>query len=871
MEGEKPMRNAASKVMWVGRTERVLVFALALVATLVTSLLVLAVAARPAEAAFPGANGKIVFSSNRAASDGSTDNEIYVMKPDGTAQTPLTDNTVSDGEPTFSSDGSRIAFSGNGFIRVMNTDGSGQAPIASGSISNSAGIEPTFSPDGSKIAYSDSVHRDIWIRNADGSGTPTRLTFDQARDQTPAWSPDGERIAFSSNRVASDGSEGGHQNDIWVMNADGSGTPTRHTYGDFHPDAPEYDEFAPTWSPDGSKLAFHGEDSGDSDIFVVNLDGTGQTELFGVDPSSGSDSGFQADPAFSPDGSKISFRRGHEILVGNADGSGTPTNMTSNSAMDVEPDWGPANFDLSLVQSDSPDPVKVNNNLTYTLEVTNEGLDAAPDVVLTDKLPDGVTFVSASPGCTHSLGKVTCKLGSRAGVFPRSPASGPVTKTITVTPTAQDTITNTASVESSAPELTYTANNSDRERTEVALNRAPVANDDSYVTREDTPLTVAASGVLADDTDADADPLTVARVLETTSGGTLTHGLNGSFTYTPNNNFNGADAFTYAASDGTARSNAATATIVVRAVNDAPNAADDSAQTEKDTPLNINVLANDRDPERDEIGITNLSDPAHGTATLNSDGTVRYAPDADYTGSDPFTYDVADGNGGADTATLTITVSDTIAPEAPVITAPAEGSYDNDGSVTLSGTAEPYTFVRIFDGGNYVNGAFSFTGDSGNWSVELTEVSEGSHSYTAKANDLSNNTSTESEARTVIVDMTAPRVEAWTPEGKKVSPTARPTVTFSEAMNEGSVEAANANGMPTTIVLKKGSVQVAATVELDETGEKATLRPTRALKRGATYTVTVTSAATDAAGNALDQDPALSGEQPKVWSFTVKR
>jgi uncharacterized repeat protein (TIGR01451 family) len=758
------MSNAASKLMWVRRAKRALAFALAMGTALAASLLVLAT--RPAEAAFPGTNGKIVFASNRAAPDGSTDYEIYVMNanaPEGTTNVPqrLTNNGRNDREPVFSSDGSKIAFSRDGTIWVMNADGSDQVQLTSGS-------EPTFSPDGEKIAYTD--NQDIFVMDADGSGTPTNLTNDAPANFTPAWSPDGSKIAFATGPDSgiTGELERSRDSDILVMDADGTGAPTL-LHGDgpnsSNYSGPLFHDYAPAWSPDGSKIAFHTEIGNDSNISVKNSDGTGhKTGLFNLnrDDPLGTDTGIQANPAFSPNGSKITFRRNTNIFVGRADGSGTPTNVTSGPAMETEPDWGPLSHDLSVFQSDSPDPAKVNNNLTYTLKVKNEGYDAAPGVVLTDRLPSGVTFVSASNGCTHSAGKVTCKLGSVAGVTPANPTGTTVTKTITVKPTAQDTITNIASVKSSAVEVAYTGNNTDRERTEVSLNRAPVANDDSYVTAEDTPLTVAAPGVLADDTDTHADPLQVNRVLQTTSSGTLTWSRDGSFTYTPNKNFNGSDAFTYTATDGTAQSNVATATIVVRAVNDAPKAQDDSAQTEMNTPLNINVLANDRDAERDDISITNVSDPANGTATLNSDGTVRYAPDTDYLGfpgyhylgPDSFTYTVSDGNGGTDTATVNIKVKDTKVPDAPVITSPANNTIDNDGSFTISGTAEPYTSVEIFDGGNSLNMAAGVFNPEGTWFFELRNVSEGSHSYTVKTIDRAGNTSAASEALTVIVDKT---------------------------------------------------------------------------------------------------------------------
>ena len=240
---------------------------------------------------------------------------------------------------------------------------------------------------------------------------------------------------------------------------------------------------------------------------------------------------------------------------------------------------------------------------------------------------------------------------------------------------------------------------------------------------------------------------------------------------------------------------------------------------------------------------------------------------------DGYNDNVVGAESGSVTLNLASSTPDTTAPGAPVITNPADNSFDTDGNVTLSGTAEADATIELFEvatSGNVSKGTTQ-ADSTGAWSKTLNAVPDGSHTYTATATDAAGNASAESEARTVKVDTIAPTVEDWTPIGKKVRPTAKPTVTFSEAMGKGSVEAADANGLPTAIVLKKGSVQVAATVVLDASGERATLTPARALKRGATYTVTVTGAAEDVAGNALDQDPSLLGEQPKVWKFAIKR
>jgi VCBS repeat-containing protein len=101
-------------------------------------------------------------------------------------------------------------------------------------------------------------------------------------------------------------------------------------------------------------------------------------------------------------------------------------------------------------------------------------------------------------------------------------------------------------------------------------NPPPVANPDAYPTNEDTPLNVAAPGVLGNDSDPDGDPLTAVKVSDPAHG-SLTLNANGSFVYTPQANFNGSDSFTYAANDGTSNSSPATVTITVNPVNDPPS------------------------------------------------------------------------------------------------------------------------------------------------------------------------------------------------------------------------------------------------------------------------------------------------------------
>src|SRR5207249_3415858 len=151
-------------------------------------------------------------------------------------------------------------------------------------------------------------------------------------------------------------------------------------------------------------------------------------------------------------------------------------------------------------------------------------------------------------------------------------------------------------------------------------NDAPVAVNDSYTTAEGTTLNVAASGVLANDSDVDGDTLNAVLVSSPTHG-TLTLNGNGSFSYTPAANYNGTDNFTYKATDGQADPCIATVTITITAVNDAPVAVNDSYTTPEDTTLNVaaaGVLSNDSDVDGDSLSAVLVSQPTHGSLTLNS-------------------------------------------------------------------------------------------------------------------------------------------------------------------------------------------------------------------------------------------------------------
>ena len=191
-------------------------------------------------------------------------------------------------------------------------------------------------------------------------------------------------------------------------------------------------------------------------------------------------------------------------------------------------------------------------------------------------------------------------------------------------------------------------------------NQAPKAVEDAYSLAEDGSLTVSRSdGLLSNDADAEDDPL-YANLVDGPAHGTLTVGRYGSFTYTPDADFNGTDQFTYMANDLDGDSEPTTVTLTVDAVNDAPVSSADTYTTSEDTTLTIDtpdgVLANDSDVDGDTLTVRLVQEPSHGTVTLADDGSFEYTPEPDFFGEDSFTYVAGDGQIDTEVASVTIFV-----------------------------------------------------------------------------------------------------------------------------------------------------------------------------------------------------------------------
>ena len=295
----------------------------------------------------------------------------------------------------------------------------------------------------------------------------------------------------------------------------------------------------------------------------------------------------------------------------------------------------------------------------------------------------------------------------------------------------------------------------------VPTNTAPVAVADSYSTPKNTTLTVAAPGVLGNDTDADGNPLT-AILVANVAHGTLTLGANGSISYVPTAAYVGPDSFTYKANDGALDSNTVTVSLTVTATNTAPVAVADSYSTPKNTTLIVaapGVLANDTDADGDTLTAILVANVAHGTLTLGANGSISYVPTAAYVGPDTFTYKANDGTVDSNTVTVSLTVTATNA--APVAVA---DSYSTPKNTTLTVAApgvlgndtdadgDTLTAIKVT---NPAHGTVTVSAN-GAISYVPTAAYVGPDSFTYKANDGALDSNTVTVSLTVTATNAAP-------------------------------------------------------------------------------------------------------------------
>jgi Tol biopolymer transport system component len=286
---------------------------------------------------------EIVFQSSD-----STDSDIYVVNADGSGLTRLTDGS----SPSWSGDGRQIYFRSYGGLYAMNADGTDVRLVVDSIFGPYAYGPYAVSPDGTRIALGaitplqSPQNLDLFVMNVDGSGRTRILDLpcqfidmDCEQLNALAWSPDGQRIAYSASWPGHGGNVYGT---IGIVNADGTGQRALTTS-----DVRSTD---PAWTPDGQRIVFSSGGTStiipsEKDLEIINADGTGRMVVLksGVSITS---------PSLSPDGQSVVFAGftpgsawvepgQSELFAVNMDGTGL-RHVTDAPGEELAPDWNPA-------------------------------------------------------------------------------------------------------------------------------------------------------------------------------------------------------------------------------------------------------------------------------------------------------------------------------------------------------------------------------------------------------------------------------------------------------------------------------------------------------------------------------------------------
>jgi serine/threonine protein phosphatase PrpC len=316
------------------------------------------------------------------------------------------------------------------------------------------------------------------------------------------------------------------------------------------------------------------------------------------------------------------------------------------------------NADSTITYTPTAGTTLSSDTFTYTISDGYGGTATATvTVYLTDRAPVAVNASATTHGAAVTINVLANDSSPDGDTLTVTAVGTPAHGTAVLNADNTVTYTPTAGTTASTDTFTYTISDgyggtATSTITVNLVDQAPVAIAAS-ASAHGNPVTI---NVLVNDSDPDGDNLTVTTV------GTPAHGIavinaDNTITYTPTAGTTAStDAFTYTISDG--YGGTASATITIHLADQAP-VANNASASPHGNPVTINVLANDSDPDGDNLTVTAVGTPSHGTAVINADNTITYTPSAGTTATtDNFTYTIADGYGGTASATVTIYLTD---------------------------------------------------------------------------------------------------------------------------------------------------------------------------------------------------------------------
>ncbi len=281
----------------------------------------------PAQAAFPGDNGRLVVADS-AYSNQANYQRLWTMAYDGSSALVVTPDSVNSRDPAWSADGEKIAFSRYGGpdsredIWTIDADGGNPQKLTS---IFGQDRQPTWSPDGSRIAFQTNWdgNLEIYVVNADGSGLHNITNDIDREDFSPVWSPDGTRISF----VSTTRNNSPNVTRAFLMDPDGGNRVQ----------LPQTSVGRMDWSPDGAKLAYsESHDCGGGQfcvqIHVMNADGTNDQVVA---------TGERHSPHWSPDGTQFVYRVAFTIGTMNVDGTNAYDHPYPGAGQKSWADWQP--------------------------------------------------------------------------------------------------------------------------------------------------------------------------------------------------------------------------------------------------------------------------------------------------------------------------------------------------------------------------------------------------------------------------------------------------------------------------------------------------------------------------------------------------